>query len=184
MQTLSEPLFELNPESESYKKFKAKKDAQPRINEIFKSVANEFDYEIKEFAFYGSGGFGFYYGTNGYEKFKDELVKNADKNNVHKFKVSSKTFKQMSPKFVEIDNILHTVSPFALHDIFGLNNLTASQWIGDRFFVEVKNADRTKELLVSDRRKKNFEVEPVKEITYKEYLQLVMNELENEEVSC
>lgn len=180
MQTLSEPLFELNQESEPYKNFKEKKDDQPRINQIFKEVAEEFGFGTKDFGFYGSRGFGFHQYTDSREKFKDELNKNPDSNGIHKFKLSSKTFKKMSPKLLEVENIIHKVSPFELHDVFGFNNLTASQWIGDRFFVEVKNADRTKELLESKDRRKHFEIEPVKEITYKEYLQLVMNELESE----
>lgn len=178
MQTLSEPLFEVNPECDYYKRVKRKKDNEPKVDQIFKDVANEFNYEYKDFAYYGCRGFGFYGGTESYKKFKDDLTKKADRNGIHTFKLTSKLFKEISPKFSEVDDMLKTGSPFDLHDIFGWNNLSASQWIGDRLFVEVKKAERTDELLNSDKRRERFEVEPVMKINYKDYLKLIMKELD------
>ena len=178
MQTLSEPLYEINQESEYYKKAKWKKDQNKRINEIIDELANELGFDGEEFRFYGSGGFGFEYNSNGYEKFKDQLTKNPDSNGIYTFKKSSKTYKIANPKLIEIDKIQQSVSPFALHDIFGWNNLKASQWIDDRLFIEVKNSEVTVKKIMSESRSKQYPIEPVKEIPYKEYLQLILNFVE------
>lgn len=178
MQTLSEPLFEVNPECDYYKLVKRKKDNEPKVDQIFKDVANEFGYDYNDFAYYGCSGFGFYGGTKSYEKFKSDLTKKADRNGIHTFKLTSKIFKLISPKFSEVDDLLKSGSPFTIHDIFGWNNLKASQWIGDRLFFEVKNVDQTEKLLNAENRRERFEIEPVMKINYKNYLELVMEKLD------
>lgn len=177
MKTLNAPLFELNPESKYYKTIKAIKDSNSRINEILGEIASEFDFELDEFSYYGSRGFGFKYDTESYEKFEAHLTKKPDSNGVHTFKKTTATYKLISPKLVEVDEILSKKDSFALHDIFGFNNLKASQWIKDRYFVEVKSETVTQEALNSSERGKRFEVEPVMEASYKDYLLLITESL-------
>ncbi|WP_143804728.1 hypothetical protein [Paraliobacillus ryukyuensis] len=171
MQTLDSPVFELNKESDYYKKIKEVKDSQPIINEILDQVASKLEIDPKEFLYYNAGGFGFEKYTDSYMKYQDKLTKNPDRNGVHTFKRSTNEFKEISSMINEIDKIKKTVNPFALHDIFGFNNLKASQWIGDRFFVGVKSEERT---MGNVEERKNQSIEPVKDISYKEYLKLVM----------
>lgn len=180
MKTLNAPLFELNPECDYYQTLKTRKDNQPRINEILANIAKEFGFDVKEFSLYGSRKFGFRSDTEAYQKFKEELTKNPDRNGIHTFKSSTKTFKAISPKLVEVDKINNVGSAFILHDIFGWNNLVASQWVDDRLFFEVKSEDNTWRAVNDQDRRKQFEVEPVKEIDYKEYLTLIMNKLGDE----
>lgn len=177
MKTLNSPLYELNQDSEYYKILKEVKDSQPKINEIIREIAELVGFESKEFLYYGSRGFGFYRNSLAYEKFENQLTKNPDGNGVYKFKRTSPTYKIISPKVLEIERIKNKVNPFALHDMLGYNNLVASQWVEDRFFVEVKSEDTTERILNADERRKQYEIEPVKEVSYKEYLELVMSEL-------
>lgn len=177
MKTLNAPLFELNPESKYYKTIKIIKDSHSRINEILREIASEFDFKLDEFSYYGSRGFGFKYDTEAYEKFENQLTKKPDRNGIHTFKKTTAIYKLISPKMVEVDKILSKRDPFGLHDIFGFNNLAASQWIKDRYFVEVKSEAITREALNSSDRGKRFEVEPVMEASYKDYLLLITEEL-------
>ncbi|MBM7598189.1 vacuolar-type H+-ATPase catalytic subunit A/Vma1 [Virgibacillus halotolerans] len=179
MEALSEPLFEINQESKYYKTKKEIKDSRPKMHKILKEIANEFEFKLDDFARYGARGFGFYQYTDSYEKYEDKLTKNADRNGVHTFKKATQEYKAISPRLVEIERIENKVNPFTLHDIFGLNNLKASQWLGDRFFVEVKSAEETKKKVSDPKRSIEFEIEPVKEISYKEYLQLLMDRIDD-----
>ena len=179
MKTLNAPLFELNQQSIYYKVLKEVKDNNPRIDQIIRKTAELIGYDSSEFVYYGSRGFGFYGDSKAYEKFKDQLTKRPDRNGVYTFKRTTSTYKTVSPRMLEIEKIQSKINPFALHDIFGLNNLVATQWIEDRFFVEVRSEEDTKKLLVSERRRKQCEIEPVKEIGYKEYLELVMTKVDD-----
>lgn len=175
MQTLNEPIFEVNQESDFYKKSKERKDKRPRINEILNEIANTVGFDVEEFQYYGCYGFGFSYGSDGYEKFKDQLMKNADRNGVYKFKKTSAVFKEISKKLEEVDKINNIVNPFEIHDIFGINNVTAAQWLGDRYFVEVKHKKTTEIFINKPDRSRQYKVEPIKEVSYKDYLQLVLD---------
>jgi hypothetical protein len=181
MEALSAPLFEVNPESSYYKKIKEIKDARPRINKVLQEIGEELGFDSKEFAYYGSQGFGFYDNSVAYEKFEKELMKNPDKNGVYLFKKRTPSFKKISPKILELEKIHNSVSPFALHDIFGVNNLKAAQWVGERYFVEVKSESITRDKLSSSERIKQYAVEPVKEIEYKQYLLLVVEAIGKDE---
>lgn len=176
MKTLSEPVFELSKESKYYKVLKDVKDAQPRVNEIFESVSNKFGFDPKEFRFYNSGRFGFERYSKGFKKFEDQLKKTADRDGIHAFKKASPVFKEAKEELKEIDEITSQLNPFALHEIFGFNNLKAMQWIGERFFVQVKSEEVTRKAMQETSR--NYDSEPVQEITYKEYLQLIMDKME------
>jgi hypothetical protein len=180
MQTLDAPLYELNQESEHYKTLKEVKDSRPFINSILEEIEKEHGFEAGEFVYYGAIGFGFYRSSKNFEEFKKELMKNPDRNGVYMFKKSSKIYKAIHPKMIQITEIEEKVSPFALHDIFGFNNVKASQWVGDRYFVGVKSAERTEQDLDTKQRGERYSVEPVKEIEYKEYLSLIMEALNKE----
>lgn len=177
MEALSEPLFEINQDSDYYKKIKEVKDARPRINKVLQEIGEELGFDSKEFAYYGSAGFGFYGNSTAFDKFENELTKKPDRNGVYLFKKRTSSYKKISPKLLELEKINRSVSPFALHDIFGLNNLKASQWVGDRYFVEVKSASVTRDKVSSPERIKQYAIEPVKEMEYKQYLLLVVEEI-------
>ncbi len=177
--TLNSPMFELNQECKYYKTIKEVKDNWPRINEILKEIAETHGFDSKEFAYYGSRGFGFLEYSDASEKFKSELVKNADRNDVIKVRKTSKLYKSISPKMLEIENIKRQVDPFGLHDIFGMNNLVASQWIDDRYFVEVKDENQTIKEINS--RKEKGGLEPIMHIDYKDYLLLVTETLKEKQ---
>lgn len=180
MQTLNEPMYEINQNSEHYKKAKWRKDQQGRINEIITSVALEYGFDAEALQIYSHACFGFKWHAPDVDKFKEHLTKNSDRNGIHTFKKTSKLFKEISPKLKELTDIDRSVNPFALHDIFGLNNLVASQWIGNRLFVSVKDQAHTEKLLKSEGRSTQYPVEPVKHISYKEYLQLFISATEQE----
>lgn len=179
MQTLDSPMYEVNQESEYYKKSKARKDLQGRVNEILDEVASALGFDVTEFDYYSSGSFGFKWTTKAYDKFKDQLTKHSDRNGIHTFKKPTAGYKTISKMLKEIDEINKDKNPFALHDIFGINNLKASQWVEDRLFVGVKDAETTEKMLIREGRSKQYPVEPVKAMDYKEYLILVTKQLEN-----
>ena len=157
MQTLDAPVYEVKQDSNWHKlKVKQIKDRE----NFFDAFENKFGFK-EGFSFYHSEYFGVYGGTEAYEFFKNELVKNADKNNWYAFKKRSKYFKEIKGILGQIEE----VSPFKSHDALGLNNVTASQWLGDRWFFGVKN----------EKHVKGDEVTPV---DYKDYLNLVMSNLD------
>lgn len=174
MQTLDMPLYELNQGSEYYKTIKEIKDSHSFINSIIDEIDKEHGFEKGDFVYYGSSDFGFYINSKSFEKFKDELKKHPDRNGVYRFKRSSKIWKAIHPKMKPIAEIHNKKNPFALHDIFGWNNLKATQWVGDRYFVGVRSTENIESSLGTEARKKMFEVEPVQHIDYKDYLGLIM----------
>jgi hypothetical protein len=159
MQTLDEPVYEVDQNSEWYQKERKRRDD---IDNFFKEVKEKYGFE-QGFSFYHSGYFGISGGTKDYEVFKDELLRNPDKN-FYPFKKRSKYYKDIQKMIEQIEEI----SPFKSHDVFGLNNVSASQWIGDRWFFGVKQ----------EKQVKGKEVSP---IDFKEYLKIVMEHIEDDE---
>lgn len=158
MQTLAAPVYEVNQDSEWYKKMqKRNKD----INKFFKDINEEFGFEDNGFSFYHSEYFGVSAHSKDYEKFKDELLKNPESNGMHPFRKRSKYYQIFKKKIEQIEDI----SPFKSHDVFGTNNISASQWVKDRWFFGVKNEEYVK----------GDEVSP---IVFKEYLKVLMEVLD------
>ncbi|MDW8515095.1 hypothetical protein [Priestia flexa] len=156
MQTLDAPVYEVNPESDWYK-------SASRRKEDITNFFNKFEekYGVKEgFSFYTSEYFGVYEGTEAYELFKNDILK-KQKDGFYPFKKRSKHFREIKTLIDQIEK----VNPFKTHDVLGLNNISASQWVGDRWFFGVKHKEYVK----------GNEVTP---IDYKEYLKVVMNTLE------
>lgn len=159
MNTLNAPVYEVKQDSQWYKqKVKQKSD----IKKFFEKVNSEY-FKDNGFSFYHSEHFGIQAESKDLETYKDEVSKNPNKDGVHIFKKRSKYFKI----FKELLDQIEEVYPFKAHDVFGLNNLTASQWIDNRWFFGAKN----------EKYVKGDEVEP---IDYKEYLKLVMETLEGD----
>lgn len=156
MQTLNSPVYEVKKDSEWYMK-KRKKESD--IKDFFKKINTEY-FKDNGFSFYHSEYFGVNSNSKDYETYKDEVSKNPNKDNVHIFKKRSKYFKIFKGLLKSIEEI----SPFKNHDVFGPNNAKVSQWIEDRWFFEVGNEDLVKG-------------EEVSLMDYKEYLQLVMDSI-------
>ncbi|MCM3413552.1 hypothetical protein [Metabacillus litoralis] len=156
MQTLDAPIYEINQDSEWYKSaLKRSED----INKFFMKFEEK--YGIKEgFSFYHSEYFGVYEGTEAHDFFKGEILKNP-KDGFYPFKKRSKYFDEIKSLIEDIED----VSPFKAHDVLGLNNISGSQWLGDRWFFGVKH-------------KKYIKGDEVTSVDYKEYLKAVMNELD------
>jgi hypothetical protein len=153
MSALDSPVYEVKQDSEWYKsEVKREQD----IKNFFEKINSEYFCD-NGFSFYHSEYFGVNYKSKDYEKYRDEVTKNPNKDGVHTFKKRSKHFKI----FKEMIEQIEFSSPFKRHDVFGLNNLTASQWLGDRWFFGVKH----------EKFVKGEEVEP---IDYKEYLKLLL----------
>lgn len=160
METLGSPVYEVKQDSEWYiKEMKRRND----VNKFFDKFEEKYGIR-KGFSYYHSEYFGVYGGTEAYELFKDDVVKNPTKDDWYAFKKRSKYFKEIKELLEKIEK----VSPFHSHDVLGLNNVVASQWIGDRWFFQIKN-----EKFVKDTEHK--EVAP---IDYKEYLKFVMDCIE------
>lgn len=159
-QTLDAPVYEVKQDSEWYIETKARNE---RETEFFKEINSTY-FNDRGFAYYHSEHFGVNGRSEDYEKYKDELLKNPDKNGVYIFKKKSK----FVPIFKEMIAKVGDKNPFKSHDVFGTNNLKASQWIGNRWFFSVKREEYIKD--------PSGEVQP---IDYKEYLALLMSSLED-----
>jgi len=157
MQTLDEYVYEFKQDSKWYQ---GKVKEREGIKDFFNKINNEY-FEDNGFSFYHEEHFGVQGYSEDYEKFKNEVKKNPDKNGVHIFKKRSKYYSIFKDMLKEIN----IISPFMAHDVLGSNNMRASQWLGDRWFWEVKNPDAIK----SD------QVEPV---VYKEYLEVVKDSID------
>lgn len=158
-QPIDAPVYEVKQDSEWYIETKARLQ---REDEFFKEINSTY-FEDRGFAYYHAEHFGVDGKSKDYEKYKDELLKNPDKNGIYIFKKKSKyvpIFKEMIAKVGE-------KNPFKSHDVFGVNNLKYSQWIGDRWFFSVKNEEYIKD--------PKEEVQPIE---YKEYLKVVMDSLD------
>ncbi|MCM3227540.1 hypothetical protein [Terribacillus saccharophilus] len=157
MSTIDAPVYEVRQDSDWYKsEVKRTED----INNFFDAFKEK--YGVTGFTFYHDEYFGVIKDTEAYEKFKDEVVKNPNKDGIYAFKKRSTYYKEIHAMLSEIEEI----SPFKPHDVLGINNMAASQWIGERWFFSVKN-----ENLV--------EGNEVKPINYKDYLQIVMDNLDS-----
>ncbi|MFG3444527.1 hypothetical protein ACGFZ1_07480 [Bacillus velezensis] len=157
MQTLDAPIYEVKQESDWYKSEKKRKED---INAFFDKF--EATYSIKDgFSFYNSGYFGVRAGTEAYDLFKDEVMKNPTKDGFYAFKKRSKYFTEIGSMLEKIEER----NPFKGHDVFGRNNITASQWLGDRWFFGVRN----------EKRVEGKEAIP---IDFKDYLKIVMEHLD------
>lgn len=157
MKTLDAPIYEVKQNSEWYKSEKKKRED---INIFFDKFKKKYGTNIG-FAFYHSEYFGVQAGTEAYELFKEEVTKNPKEKDFHPFKKRSKYYTEIKELIEQIEEI----SPFKSHDVFGLNNVSASQWIGDRWFFGVRDIECVK----------GEEVTP---IGFKDYLKVVMEKLE------
>ena len=160
MQTLDAPVYEVRQDSEWYKET-VKRDTD--INNFFKEI-NEKYFTDNGFSFYHSEYFGISGSSKDYETYKDHLLKNPEKNGMYPFKKRSKYY----PIFKEMIEKIDRGNPFKAHDVLGLNNVAASQWLGDRWFYQVKRAEDVKDTT-------GAEVTPIE---YVDYLSLVMTYLE------
>ncbi|HFJ9376719.1 hypothetical protein BACERE00183_04611 [Bacillus cereus] len=157
METLDAPIYEVSKESDWYKSaIKRKYD----INHFFKSFKEKYGTN-KGFVFYHSDFFGVRMGTEAYELFKDEILKNPKEKDFYPFKKRSKYYKEIKALIEQIEDIC----PFKAHDVFGTNNFSGSQWVEDRWFFGVNNEEYVK----------STEVIPV---DFKEYLKAVMETLD------
>lgn len=154
MDTLASPVYEVKQDSDWYKSMKKRRSD---IDNFFVSFKQKYGID-KGFGFYHSEYFGVHAGTEAYEFFKGEVLKNPDSNGFYPFRKRSKYFKEIK----ELLNQIEENSPFRSHDIFGLNNISGSQWIGDRWFFGVKHEQHVK----------GDEVDPIE---YKSYLRVVMD---------
>jgi hypothetical protein len=156
MHTLNAPVYEVKQDSDWYKS-QVKRDSE--IKEFFKKINSEY-FKDNGFSFYHSEWFGVQANSLDYETYKNEVMKNPNRDGVHIFKKRSKYF----PLFKELLDSIEDKSPFKSHDVLGLNNISGSHWVGDRWFFGVKH----------EKFVKGDEVVP---INYKEYLKVVMDTL-------
>lgn len=156
MQTLDAPVYEVKQDSEWYIDM-VKRDLQ--IKEFFKKINSEY-FRDNGFSFYHSEWFGVQDDSLDYETYKDEVAKKPNKDGVHIFKKRSKYF----PIFKELLEHIEDRNSFKSHDVLGLNNISGSQWVGDRWFFGAKH----------EKFVKGDEVLP---IDYKDYLKIVMDSI-------
>ena len=161
MQTLDSPVYEVKQNSDWYQKEFNRRENQKKF---FETIKNDFITD-NGFAFYNAYAFGIYETSNDYETYKDELVKNPDKNGIHLFKKRSKHYKIFSEmlKSSEKDDW------FKPHDVLGSNNIKASQWIGNRWFFSVRNKDRVPKESINDE---------IESVDFKEYLKVISENLD------
>ncbi|AME04828.1 hypothetical protein [Bacillus sp. SDLI1] len=156
METLDAPIYEIKQESDWYKTEKKRRED---INKFFDEF--EATYGIKDgFSFYHSEYFGVRAGTEAYDLFKDEVVKNPTKSGFYAFKKRSKYFTDIRSMLEKIEE----ANPFKGHDVFGRNNITASQWVGDRWFFGVRD-------------EKRVNGEEALAIDFKDYLKIILERL-------
>jgi hypothetical protein len=153
LNTLAAPVYEVKKSSLWYQ---AETKRRNDINNFFETIKEKYGIE-KGFSFYHSEYFGVQKGTEAYDYFKSEIVKNPDKNGFYAIKKRSKYYKEIKELIEQIEE----VSPFKPHDVFGLNNVSGRHWVGGRWFFGVKHDQYVKG-------------EEVESIEYKEYLKVVM----------
>lgn len=194
---MNAPVYEVNPESEFYKSHAQKRANISKVNKLISDIENYLGITEETFVYYNAARFGFFGSSDGYEMYKDNLKKNPDRNGVYLFKKTTPEFKYVKEIMEQVDALKNVVDPFSAHDIFGMNNIKASQWVGDRMFVSVVDGEYTNEY-VNERKAANevgevevanaggtyfkrvetFKVEPVMDVSYVEYLKLVTAQLE------
>lgn len=183
MKTLDAPLYEVNQESTFYKNSLEKRNYHLKISVVIGEIAEAYGFDQDDFRYYGPFGFGFLGSSDAYDLMKEHLVKNSDRNGVYTFKKISKPYKDISARLLSIPEI--NFNPFQAHDVFGANNLIASQWVEERLFYGVKVASET-EYAVTKRAESAKEqgkeyVEAVVSIDHKDYLRLILDKLEKDE---
>lgn len=157
MQTLDAPVYEVKQDSQWYKD---QMQRRTDIDNFFKDFGERYGCS-DGFSFYHSEHFGVQADTPAYDFFKTEIVKNPDKNGFYAIKKRSKYFKEIKSQISKIKEVY----PFKPHDVFGSNNIRASQWLDGRWFYQVKNPEYVQ----------GDEAVPM---DYKEYLSLVMSVIE------
>lgn len=177
MQTLNAPIYEVNSVSKFYKQQFAIRQQEIETSKVIGELATEIGFNADDFLYYGPYGFGFKMSSESYDLFKEHLTKNDDRNGVYRFKKSSKPYKVISKRMESVQSI--EKDPFTPHDVFGINNLRYSQWLDDRLFYEVKDAAMTEQTI--EKRKGGEGIEPLLEIAYREYLELVMARMASKE---
>ncbi|MFY0516437.1 hypothetical protein ACOMCU_01210 [Lysinibacillus sp. UGB7] len=183
MQTLDAPLYEVDQESIFYKHSLEKRDYHEKLSMVIGEIAEAYGFNGNDFRYYGPYKFGFLGSSDAYDLTQEHLVKNEDRNGVYAFRKSSKPYKDISARLLSVPEI--NFNPFEVHDVFGSNNLIASQWVGDRLFYGVKDASQTEDVVAkraaSAKEHGKTYVEPVVKIDHKDYLKLIIAALEEKE---
>ncbi|AUJ23147.1 hypothetical protein [Virgibacillus dokdonensis] len=164
MQTLDAPVFEVRQDSDWYKE---EIERREKTKEFFNKIQNGY-IQDNGFAFYHESHFGIYADSKDYEIYKSELTKHPDKNGIYTFKKRSTHYKL----FKEMLDDIPRISPFKPHDVFGLNNMNQSQWVGDRWFYSVKDENKIPQESIG------IKIEP---ISYKKYLEIIVGIIEDNE---
>jgi len=162
MQTLDAPVFEVNQDSEWYKSQARRRSDIKDFFAKFKDI-----YGVSEgFLFYHSEYFGVREGSKAYEIFKEELVKNPTEKGFYPFKKRSNSYKEIHLLLEQIEDN----NPFKSHDVLGINNITGSHWVLDRWFYGVRDIE-----LIAGKE--------VAAVDYQEYLNVVIDSLSSDLVS-
>lgn len=152
--TLNAPVYEVNPESEWYKSSLAKLQRQ---KEFFKKI-NSMYFDDNGFSYYNTKVFGIKGNSKDYEKYKEELLKNPDSRGIYLFKKRSKYYAIFNEMLMKVED----KNRFKSHEVFGINNITGRQWIGERWFFGVEKEE-------------DVEGEEAVLVNYREYLEAVMD---------
>lgn len=176
-QTLDAPVYEINPESVFYKQKFAEREQDIKISKVIDELAEELGFNAEEFLYYGPFGFGFFSSNADYKLFKEHLTKNPDRSGVYRFKKSSKLYKIISTRLLEVEGDAKG-SPFAAHDVFGINNVSALQWLGDRLFYQAKDEKAVEIKLNGEKRCVDYPVEPLIKFHHTDYLKLYLERAE------
>lgn len=125
------PLFEMSQESDLYQR--TKKNNAERLAFVLE-IEKEFGFN-DHFAFRDNH-FGLEIGSEAEQKYEASLTK-GDWYGYRKFRKASKEYKKLLSLY---QKHCHTfVNPFDNLDAFGLNNGTVTQWVGDRWFITVRD---------------------------------------------
>lgn len=155
---LSAPVYEVRQDSEWYQqKFKRRQ----LLADFFKEINNTY-FKDNGFSFYSSTRFGVHKDSRDFEMYKNELKKQPTEHGVHLFKentVHYKVFKELLQQIGDDD-------PFKSHNVFGINNISKQQWVGDRWFFGVKDESQ-------------IEGNEAQAIDYKKYLTILMENMED-----
>lgn len=159
MHALSAPIYEVKQDSDWYKETV---DREKKIKEASEIIKEKNYFPHEGFVLFTSMSFGVRAANSDAELYDDQLLKKADRNGIRMFKKKSPIKKEIQEIFGDIEG----ENPFKIYDVFGLNNAKKSQWIGDRWFFQVKNDDVVK------KNETALENE-IREVPYQEYLSLL-----------
>lgn len=169
MEALSAPIFELRKDCDWYKEKVKRKE---KINRAYEIIKERDYFPSGEFALYNPTTFGIPGNSEDVDTYRSQLLKNADSNGIYRFRKKSQMYKDINELFKGTD----IKDPFKSHDTFGVNNVRFTQWLGDRFFVQVKNADVT-------RGNKTALQNEIREVPYAEYLKVLQEKVSELEES-